>query len=330
MMKAILSKLFDHQHLTQEEARTVLTSIAKEEYNPSQVTAFITVYLMRSITHEELSGFRAALLDLCIKINFDHDVIDLCGTGGDGKNTFNISTLASFIVAGAGYKVAKHGNYGLSSVSGSSNVLELLGYKFTNDSSILHKQMDGANICFMHAPLFHPALKSVGPIRRELGVKTFFNMLGPLVNPASPRYQMAGVYGFALARLYEYVLKTTHKNFAIVHTLDGYDEISLTSDAKVITAQHHQVLKPQDFGFDYINPLAISGGATTQESADIFKLIISGDGSKEQNEVVIANAALAIQCISEHRDLNKSIEEARESLVSGKALSTLQKLLSIQ
>jgi anthranilate phosphoribosyltransferase len=327
-MKAILSKLIEHETLTSQEAKAVLTGIAHGEYNNAQITAFITVYLMRGITHEELSGFRSALLELCIPVKFDHDVIDLCGTGGDGKNTFNISTLASFIVAGAGYKVAKHGNYGLSSVSGSSNVLELMGYTFTNDTSILRKQMDEANICFMHAPLFHPALKSVGPIRKELGLKTFFNMLGPLVNPASPKFQMVGVFSFALARLYEFVLKTSHKDYAIIHTTDGYDELSLTAEAKVITRTGPQLLRPSDFGYDYINSDLIKGGETTENSAKMFKAIIEGNGTQAQNNVVLANAAVAINCISQKNNLTEALAEAKESLESGKAMVALNKIVN--
>jgi anthranilate phosphoribosyltransferase len=328
-MKQILSKLIEHETLSTQEAKEILIAITKGEFNNTQIASFITVYLMRSITHEELNGFRAALLELCIPIKFDHDVIDLCGTGGDGKNTFNISTLTSFIVAGAGYKVAKHGNYGLSSVSGSSNVLEHLGYTFTNDESTLKKQMEIANICFMHAPLFHPALKSVGPIRKELGLKTFFNMLGPLVNPAQPRFQMSGVFNFSVARLYDAVLRTSHEDYAIIHTIDGYDEISLTADAKVITKLGTQLLKPSDLGYQYIHEDAIKGGNTAEESAIIFKNIIEGRGTDAQNKVVLANAAIAINCIGKKSDLGLALAEAKESLESGKAKETLHKLINL-
>src|SRR3954467_5302161 len=225
-MKAILNELIEHRSLTKETARQVLVELASGKYNPSQTTAFMTVYMMRSITVDELEGFRDAMLELCIRADFDQPVMDVCGTGGDGKNTFNISTLSSFVVAAAGQPVAKHGNYGVSSVSGSSNILEHFGYKFTNDIDTLKRNLDEVNICFMHAPLFHPAMKNVGPIRKELGVKTFFNMLGPIVNPSFPHKQMVGVYSLDLARLYAYLYQNTGKRFVILHSLDGYDEIS--------------------------------------------------------------------------------------------------------
>ena len=234
-MREILNRLINNQKLSREEAKKVLTGLASGEYNNSQVTAFLTVYLMRAITVHELEGFRDAMLELCNPVDLEgYDAIDVCGTGGDGKNTFNISTISSFVVAGAGVNVAKHGNYGVSSVSGSSNVLELLGVKFSGDADQMKRSMDASGICFMHAPLFHPAMKNVGPIRRELGIKTFFNMLGPMVNPAFPPNQLVGVFSLELARLYGYLYQNTTKNFSIVHALDGYDEISLTSDFKLI------------------------------------------------------------------------------------------------
>eukprot|EP01035_Chromulina_nebulosa_P000209 gene209-304_t len=219
--------------MSKQQAYDTLTGIGKSQYNEHEVTAFMTVFLMRSITIEELEGFRDALLDLCVKVDLgNHQLLDIVGTGGDGKNTFNVSTLACFIVAGAGQKVAKHGNYGATSVSGASNVMEQLGYKFKNNSEALKREVEEANICFLHAPLFHPALKAVGAIRKNLGVRTFFNMLGPMVNPASPAYQLVGVYNLEMARIYNYLLQQTGKAFTIIHSLDGYDEISLTNDTK--------------------------------------------------------------------------------------------------
>jgi len=207
-MKKILNRLFEHEKLTRDEAREVLSKIAANDYNDSQVAAFITVYLMRTVSKDELSGFRDALLDLCLKVDMNGiESIDLCGTGGDGKNTFNVSTLSSFVVAGAGYKVTKHGNYGVSSVCGSSNVLEAVGYNFTNNIDQLKAQLDKTNIAFFHAPLFHPAMKSVAPVRRNLGVKTFFNMLGPIVNPVRPTHQISGVFSLKLLRLYQFILQ---------------------------------------------------------------------------------------------------------------------------
>jgi anthranilate phosphoribosyltransferase len=327
-MKAILNQLFEHKKLDRQQAKEVLLKISANEYNPSQIAAFITVYLMRSISAEELDGFRDALLEMCVPVKLDCDAIDLCGTGGDGKNTFNISTLSSFVVAGAGYKVAKHGNYGVSSISGSSNVLELLGYKFTNDVEKLKSHIDKANICFMHVPLFHPALKSVGPIRKELGVKTFFNMLGPLVNPAKPKYQMVGVFNLQLARLYQYLLTDSHKSFAIVHSTDGYDEISLTSDVKIITEVGEKLFTPSYFGSEYIDENSIYGGSTLQESVDLFKNVINGKGTEAQNSVIIANSAVAIQCISENKNFETCVEAAKSSLFGGAAIDSLTTLIN--
>lgn len=329
-MKQILNQLFEHQKLTQEQAREVLINIAREKYNASQLAAFISVYLMRNISVDELAGFRDALLDLCIKVDFaDLPIIDLCGTGGDGKNTFNISTLASFVVAGAGYHVAKHGNYGVSSVSGSSNVLEYFGFQFTNDGDTLKQQMDTARICFLHAPLFHPALKSVGPIRRELGVKTFFNMLGPIVNPAQPTFQSVGVFSLKLARLYQYIFEQGAKKYAIIHATDGYDEVSLTGPLKLITNHTEQLVGSDYFGLPGYTMEEIYGGDTIGEAAGIFLRILENQGTPAQNDVVIANAAIAIQCFNPEKDIKDCVEEARVSLASGKALGSFKKLLSV-
>lgn len=327
-MKQILNQLFDHQKLSKEQAREVLINISMDKYNPSQLAAFISVYLMRNISVDELSGFRDALLELCLPIDFDGTpIIDLCGTGGDGKNTFNISTLASFVVAGAGYHVAKHGNYGVSSISGSSNVLEYFGFKFTNDKNTLFRQMDKANIAFLHAPLFHPALKSVGPIRRELGVKTFFNMLGPLVNPAQPQHQSVGVFSLKLARLYQYMHEQSHKKYAIIHSTDGYDEVSLTGDLKLITNQGESLVQTSYFGLPEYQQPDIYGGNTISEAADIFLMILDGKGTPAQNDVVVANAALAIQCFDQTKDIIECVAEARETIHNGKAKSAFLKLL---
>jgi len=330
-MKDILNQLFDHQKLSQEQAKEVLINISQDKYNSSQLAAFISVYLMRNISVDELSGFRDALLDLCIKVDFDDlPIIDLCGTGGDSKNTFNISTLASFVVAGAGHHVAKHGNYGVSSVSGSSNVLEYFGVQFTNETNILKKQMDVAHICFLHAPLFHPALKSVGPIRRELGVKTFFNMLGPLVNPARPQHQSVGVFSLKLARLYQFLHENSNNRYAIIYATDGYDEVSLTGAVKLITNHAEQLVEPSYFGLPKYTQEDIFGGETVQQAADIFKSILENKGTGAQNDVVIANAALAIQCFDQTKDIKDCVSEARESLESGKAKSAFEKLLKVQ
>ena len=328
-MKELLNRLINQEYISSEEAKRVLVNISEGAYNESQIASFLTVYMMRSITIEELSGFRDALLDLCIPVNIaEYNAIDLCGTGGDGKNTFNISTLASFITAGAGVHVAKHGNYGVSSASGSSNVMEAMGIKFSNNIDFLKKSLDEAGICVLHAPLFHPAMKNVAPIRRALGVKTFFNMLGPMVNPAFPQNQMVGVFNLELLRLYGYLYQETNKNYAIVHALDGYDEISLTGKTKVVSNNSESLFGPEALGLETISQEAIFGGDTVEEAAGIFKTIIDGQGTEAQKNVVCANAGLAIATTKQisHQD---GFEMAKESLLSGKAKQSLNKLIEL-
>ncbi|MGI8951041.1 MAG: anthranilate phosphoribosyltransferase [Chitinophagaceae bacterium] len=330
-MKKILQYLFEHKTLHREQAKEILINISKSMYNDNEVTSFITVFLMRSITIEELQGFREALLALCLKVDLNvYKVIDIVGTGGDGKNTFNISTLSSFIVAGAGQKVAKHGNYGATSISGASNVMEQLGYKFKIENEKLKIEIEEANICFLHAPLFHPALKIVAPIRKNLGLRTFFNMLGPLVNPANPTYQLIGVYNLEMARIYNYLLQQTKNDFTIIHSLDGYDEISLTNDTKVITKEGEKIMTPEQLGKRYVSAEDIFGGNSVEESAKIFKKIIKGEGSWSQNAVVLANAALAMHSTKNYKNYDDAYFAAVESLESGKAYESLQRLISLQ
>jgi len=325
-MKETLNRLINHEILAKEDAKQILVNIAKGEYNTSQIAAFLTVYMMRSITIEELEGFRDALLELCLAIDLsEYNPIDLCGTGGDGKDTFNISTLASFVTAGAGIKVTKHGNYGVSSKCGSSNVMEFLGIKFSNEADFLKRSIDEAGICVLHAPLFHPAMKNVAPIRRELAVKTFFNMLGPMVNPAFPKNQMVGVFNLELARMYGYLYQNTDKNFTVLHALDGYDEISLTGNTKTISNGSEAILAPQDFGVQTINASAIVGGADVADSAQIFLDILNGKGTEAQNNVVCANAGVAIATVK-GIPVKDGFEKAKESLLSGKGLMRLKKL----
>ncbi len=324
-MKDILNRLFNYQSLDREEARTILTNLASGNYNGSQMAAFITVYMMRDITVEELSGFRDAMLDLCIRVPADdYEAIDLCGTGGDGKDTFNISTISSFIVAGAGQNVVKHGNYGVSSICGSSNVLEYFGCKFTNEKDRLYRSLDEAGICFLHAPLFHPAMKNVGPIRKELGVKTFFNMLGPMVNPAFPKRQLVGVFSLELARLYGYIYQETDKNFIILHSLDGYDEVSLTGDFKFISNSRESLMSPEGLGFEKLEPELLSGGDTVEEAADIFTSVLENKGTPAQTSAVLANSGLAI-ATGKSVSFEEGVTMARESLESGKALASFKK-----
>ncbi len=330
-MKKILQFLFEHKTLSREQAKEILTNISKSIYNDHEVTAFITVFLMRSITIEELQGFRDALLELCVKVDMsDYKTIDIVGTGGDGKNTFNISTLACFIVAGTGQKVAKHGNYGASTISGASNVMEQLGYKFKSNNDQLKKEVEEANICFLHAPVFHPALKAVGPIRRNIGLRTFFNMLGPMVNPASPQYQLIGVYSLEMARIYNYLLQSTGKAFTIIHGLDGYDEISLTNDTKVITNKGEYIMTPEQLGKRMVEPQDIYGGNSVEEAAKIFLKVIKGEGTWAQSAVVLANAAMALDCTGEYKTYDDAYHAAVESLESGKAYQSLRKLIELQ
>ncbi|MEZ4791939.1 MAG: anthranilate phosphoribosyltransferase [Gelidibacter sp.] len=328
-MKHLLNRLINQESISSDEAKHVLVNISKGDYNQSQIASFLTVYMMRSITIEELQGFRDALLELCVHVDLDaYNGIDLCGTGGDGKDTFNISTLASFVTAGAGVNVTKHGNYGVSSACGSSNVLEHLGVKFASDVDFLKRSLDEAGICIMHAPLFHPAMKNVAPIRKDLGVKTFFNMLGPMVNPAFPKNQLVGVFSLELLRLYGYLYQNTDKNYTILHALDGYDEISLTCPTKVIKNSTEQMLNPEHFGLKSLKQSDIHGGNSVATSAKIFTHILKGQGTDAQNNVVCANAAMAIDTVKQI-GIQESFELAKESLLSGKAKETFKSLVKL-
>ena len=330
-MKDILNHLIAHKTLSQQQAKEVLKNLATGTYPSSQVAAFMTVFLMRSITVEELRGFREAMLELCVPIDLsEYDAMDLCGTGGDGKDTFNISTLSSFIVAGAGQAVAKHGNTGVSSICGSSNLLAHFGYEFSGDTDQLRRSLDQVGLCFLHAPLFHPAMKSVAPIRKELGVKTFFNMLGPMVNPSFPRKQLVGVFSLELARLYAYLYQETKGRFAILHALDGYDEISLTGPFKMITNGGEKLYHPKALGLEQLSPESILGGSTIAESARIFEQVLRGAGTAAQNQVVIANAAAALVTAREGLGFAEAIDLAKETLLSGKALRVFTGLIQPQ
>jgi anthranilate phosphoribosyltransferase len=330
-MKKLLQYLFEHKTLTREQAKEVLVQISQGVYNEHEITSFVTVFLMRSITINELMGFRDALLSLAVKIDIGvENTIDIVGTGGDGKDTFNISTLACFIVAGAGQPVVKHGNYGASSVSGASNVMEQLGYVFKNEQAALSKEVKEAGICFLHAPLFHPALKTVGPIRRNIGVRTFFNMLGPIVNPAQPKFQLIGVYNLEMARIYNYVLQGLGKDFTLIHSLDGYDEIALTTDTKVITNKGEYIMTPYQLGKKKVFSEELHGGKTVEEAADIFRNIIQGKGTWSQNAVVLSNAAMALFVTGQYENYDLAFQAAVKSLESGAAHDCLQKLIALQ
>lgn len=329
-MKDTLNYLFAGNTLTKEEARTILTRVGEGQFSEAEIAALLTVFRMRKIKAEELSGFRQAMLDLSIAVDLsEFNAIDVVGTGGDGKNTFNISTLSCFILAGAGYKVTKHGNYGLSSVSGASNMFEYFGYKFSNNADKLRKEVEQAGICFLHAPLFHPAMKHVGPVRKALKVKTLFNMMGPIINPSRPKNQLVGVSDLEIMDLYHRVFADSDQNYLIVHSLEGYDEISLTGDARFVSNQTEDSISASDFGFALVTPEELSGGNSVEDAAKIFKNVLEGKGTEAQRNVVIANAALGIQCISPEKSLADCVAEASESLASGKALSVLTKLMDL-
>ncbi|KQS92147.1 anthranilate phosphoribosyltransferase [Chryseobacterium sp. Leaf394] len=327
-MKEILEYLFNHHTLSKSEAKAIMIEIAQNKFNATEVTAFISIFLMRNITLEELEGFRQALLTMAVEVSIEaENTIDIVGTGGDGKNTINISTLASFVVAGAGQKVTKHGNYGASTITGSSNVLEALGYQFKKTSEELNQDLEKANICFLHAPYFHPALQSVGALRKSLGLRTFFNLLGPLVNPAKTQFSVIGVYNLEIARIYQYLLQKDSCDFILVHGLDGYDEISLTGDSKIITKDGEEIYSSKDLGFNPVDPQNIAGGSTIQESAELFKNILEGNGSADQNAVVVANAAVALYHTKNWGSYSDCRLLAQESLESGKALISLSNLI---
>jgi len=327
-MKDILTQLFEHQPLDYRQSKNALIDIGEGKFNSSQIAAFLSAFQMRSITVDELSGFREALLELSLPINLsEFDPIDLSGTGGDRKNTFNISTLASFVVAGAGIKVAKHGNYGVSSSCGSSNIMEHFGYKFTHNESELKSQIDQSGICYLHAPLFHPAMKYVAPIRRELGIKTFFNMLGPMVNPCRPKKQVVGVYSLELARLYNYLFQQSDHSYFIIHSLDGYDEVSLTADFKLISPEKEQILSPENIGLNTVLPYEIHGGNSIAETAQIVEDVLKNTATEAQIKVVAANAAFAIQCSKPALSYDDSFQLAIQSIESGSALHSFKTLI---
>ncbi|MBT4813115.1 MAG: anthranilate phosphoribosyltransferase [Cryomorphaceae bacterium] len=328
-MKKILNRLTQYETLTENESRNIIIDISEGKLNTSQISSFLTIFMIRNITIEELNGFRKALIELSLKIDLkEFDPIDLCGTGGDEKDTFNISTLASFVTAGSGAKVAKHGNYGVSSSCGSSNVLEYLDLKFNNDSDKIRKAVDKANICFLHAPLFHPAMKNVAPVRKELGLKTFFNMLGPMVNPSMPEKQVVGVYNLELARIYNYLYQTTDINYNIIHSIDGYDEISLTNGTKVYSRESEFILGSEDFNLKNIDSKNIIGGKDIKSSSKIFMDVLNGKGSTDQENVVCANASLAI-AISKDVSIIEAFNQAKESIKTKNALKCFNDLINI-
>jgi anthranilate phosphoribosyltransferase len=329
-MKDTLNYLFAGNSLSKTEAHQMLVRITEGQFSDAEIASFLTVFRMRRIKTEELAGFRQALLELCVSINFsEYNAIDVVGTGGDGKNTFNISTLSCFVLAGAGYKVTKQGNYGLSSVSGASNMFEYFGYQFSNNADKLRRELEKVGICYLHAPLFHPAMKNVGSVRKALKVKTLFNMMGPIINPSFPKNQLVGVYDLDVMDLYHDVFRESEQNYVIVNSLDGYDEISLTGDARYVSNQTEDSLSPEDFGFRRLKQEDLYGGDTVADAATIFKNVLEGSSTEAQQNVVIANAALGIQCIYPEKSLADCVGEVTESLESGKALNVFKKLMEM-
>lgn len=327
-MKDILDYLFEGNSLSKAQAQDVLTRVGEGQFSESEIAALLTVYRMRKIKGEEMAGFRQALLNLCLPVDFsEFNTIDVVGTGGDGKNTFNISTLSCFVLAGAGYKVTKHGNYGLSSVSGSSNMFEYFGYQFSNNQDKLRRELDEAGITFFHAPLFHPAMKYVGPVRKALKVRTIFNIMGPIINPSSPKNQLVGVSDLEIMDLYDQAMRDSDQNYRIVHSLDGYDEVSLTASARYASKSGVYDLAPEDFGFPSYHPDELSGGESVDDAAKIFVRILEGDGTAAQKHVVVANAALGIQCLKPEESLLNCVAEAMEALESKRALAVFKKLM---
>lgn len=330
-MKKILTYLFNKNILTKQEAKDVLLEVGQGKYTDPEIASFLTVYLMRAIHPDELSGFREALLDLCVPVELDEfNTIDVCGTGGDEKNTFNISTLSAFILAGADVKVVKHGNYGVSSSCGSSNILEYFGYKFSSDNDKIRREIEEANLCYLHAPMFHPSMKYVGPVRKSLRVKTFFNLLGPMVNPAKPQNQIIGVFNEEVQELYHGVYSNSDTNYIILYSLDGYDEISLTGDFRALSAEEDKTYSPESIGLHKIKPKELSGGNSVVEAAKLFMDILEGRGTNAQNSVVIANAGFALHCYYPDKSLEECIQQAKESLESNNALNSLKKLVDLQ
>lgn len=329
-MKQILIRLFNHEILTREEACRLLQDITRRRYNDTQIAALLTVFQMRGVKVDELIGFRDALLSTRIPVDLSaYQPIDIVGTGGDGKNTFNISTCACFVVAGAGYRVAKHGNYGATSVSGASNVMELHGVKFTNDAQRLIRSIENCNMAYLHAPLFNPAMKTVAAIRKALGVRTLFNLLGPLINPCLPAYQLLGVADLPQMRLYTNTLQRLGIGFAVVNNLDGYDEISLTDEFKVMTNRYETIYRPADLGFSIARQEELYGGDTPQEAARIFDNVLENRATKAQTDCVLINASFAIQAVEPMKRIEECVAIARESLESGKALKTFRKFIEL-
>jgi len=329
-MKKILSTLVAGERLSREESRTVMSGISAGKYNGEQIAALLSVYAVRKISGDEMLGFRDALLETALPVDLGtNEYVDIVGTGGDGKNTFNISTLACFVVAGAGYKVAKHGNFGSSSVSGASTVLEYYGAKFTSDINVLRKSLEEANICYLHAPLFNPGMKNVAPVRKSLGIPTFFNIMGPLINPARPKYMVHGVYNEDVMDLYEYVHCKMDSPYALVYGEDGYDEISLTSSSRIVVNGKHERLTPEDLGFTTYGMSSLNAGDTIEHAAQVFMNVLNNKAEDAQTSAVVANAAMAINLLKPELSFSDCVEQAQESLRSGQAKRSFERFLNV-
>lgn len=330
-MKEILNRILNHEELTREETKAILIGITKEQYPAEQITALLTGLQMRGITVDELLGFRDGILETGVPVPLDCDrYIDVVGTGGDRKNTFNISTTACFVIAGAGYKVAKHGNYSATSISGASNVIASHGVKFTDDIDRLNRCINECGIVYLHAQLFARAMKFVGPIRKSLQFPTCFNLLGPIVNPSKPQCQLLGVATLDQMRLYSNVYQKIGIDYGIVNSIDGYDEISLTDDFKVTTNSYERIFKPQELGFDIARPEELVAGATEEEAARIFDSVLADTALPAQKNIVLANAAFGIQVLERgKKDIEECVAIARESIDSGRALKTFRKFVEL-
>ena len=330
-MKDILNRMLNHEELTREETKNILIGITKSEFPNEQITALLTALQMRGITVDELLGFRDGILETGVPVPLDCDrYIDVVGTGGDRKNTFNISTTSCFVIAGAGYKVAKHGNYAATSTSGASNVIANHGVKFTDDIDKLNRCINECGIVYLHAQLFAKAMKFVGPIRKALQFPTCFNLLGPIVNPSKPQCQLLGVANLDQMRLYNNVYQKIGIDYGIVNSIDGYDEISLTGDFKVTTNNYERIFKPSDLGFGITKPEELRAGADEKEAKEIFDNVLANTALPAQKNVVLANAAFGIQVLEKGRkDIEECVEIARESIDSGKALATFKKFIEL-
>lgn len=317
-MKRYLDKIMDKEYFSKQDASGFIHAVAQQSISNEEIAAVLIGIQIRGVALDEIEGFRTALLELALKPEINtENAIDLCGTGGDGKDTFNISTISSLVLAAMGQKVIKHGNYGVSSSCGSSNVLEQLGFKFTTDEKVLNAELETKNICFLHAPLFHPTLKGVAPIRKNLGVRTIFNALGPLVNPVQPPNQLTGTFSLELAKIYQHILRANRESYHVVYSMDGYDEISLTDDTRLLSQSHDHIFSAHSLQIQKVNPEEIKSGGTIENAAKLAKSILRGEGTNSQNKVVAANVALARKTVQPNLNFKDCFEDSLTFIESG-------------